>query len=209
MDLVTQLQWRYATKRMNGKEVPEKDLDAILEAIRLAPSSYGLTPYSILVIKDPEIRKKAQAAAYMQPQIVEGSHLLVFAAWDDITEKQVDEYMALVSATRGVPVASLDGFKNMIWGGVSKMSQPDRVDWAMKQAYIALGVGLSAAAAAGVESTPMEGFDSSKLDEALGLKEKGLKSAVLMMLGYRDEANDSLLKMKKVRRAKEDLFIEM
>ena len=209
MDLVKQLNWRYATKRMNGKSVPQEKIDAILESIRLAPSSYGLTPYSVLVISDIELRKKIQAAAYMQPQIVEGSHLLVFAAWDDITEKQVDDFMALTASTRGIPVASLDGYKKMIWGSLSKQSQADRVAWSAKQAYIALGVGLAAAAIAEVDSTPMEGFDPVKLDEVLGLKVKGLKSVVLLMLGYRDAANDNLVAAKKVRRAKGDLFMKM
>ena len=209
MDLIKKLDWRYATKRMSGVEVSKDKLDAILEAIRLAPSSFGLTPYTVLVVKDADLRKKTQAAAYMQPQLVEGSHLLVFAAWDDITEKQVDDFMALIAATRGVPLSSLADYKKAIWGNVSSRSRTDRVAWSARQAYIALGVGLTAAALQGVDATPMEGFDPAKMDEALGLKAKGLTSVVLLMLGYRDDANDPLATAKKVRRAKEDLFIEM
>lgn len=208
-NFIKQLEWRYATKRMNGQKVPQDKVDSILEAIRLAPSSYGLTPYSVIVIEDKDLLKKAQTAAYMQPQIVEGSHLLVFAAWENITEKQVDDFMQLVAATRGIPVASLADYKRSIWGGVSARSQADNFAWSSKQAYIALGVGLAAAAMEKVDSSPMEGFDPAKMDEALGLKEKGLKSVVLLMLGYRDPATDTLVKAKKVRRAKGDLFIEM
>ena len=207
MNIIKPLQWRYATKRMNGVEVSREKLDAILEAIRLAPSSFGLTPYSILVIKDKALLKKINASACRQPQILEGSHLIVFAAWDDIAEKQVDEYMALVAATRGVPVTTLADFKKVIWGSMSPLSQADRVAWSAKQAYIALGIGLVAAAIEEVDATPMEGFDPAKLDEILDLQVKGLKSTVLMMLGYRDAANDPLATAKKVRRAKEDLFI--
>ncbi len=207
--LNTQLGWRYATKRMNGKEVPQEKLNAILEAIRLAPSSYGLTPYKVLVIKDMELRKKIQPAAWMQPQIVEGSHLLVFAVWDNITEKNVDDYMNLVSTTRGMPVTALADFKKYIMGTVDGLDQTGKVTWAAKQAYIALGVGLSAAALEEVDSTPMEGFDPAKLDEVLGLKEKGLKSVVMMAIGYRDVATDTSAGYKKVRRAKEDLFVNM
>jgi nitroreductase len=209
MNLTKQLEWRYATKRMNGTAVPSKKLDAILEAIRLAPSSFGLTPYSILVVSDPDLRKKIQPAVYMQPQIVEGSHVLVFAVKNDIVEKDVDDYMSLVAKTRGVSVESLADFKKSIWGAIGSLPQSAKQAWAAKQAYIALGVGIAAAALEKVDATPMEGFDSAKLDEILDLPEKGLKSAVILTLGYRDIASDHLANMKKVRKAKEDLFIEL
>lgn len=205
--LIKQLEWRYATKRMNGKTVPQEKIDSILEAIRLAPSSYGLTPYKIFVITDPEVRKKIQPAAWMQPQIVESSHLLVFAVWDTITEKNVDEYMKLVADTRGMDIKALDGFKQYIMGTVNSLDAAGKVNWAARQAYIALGTGLAAAALEGVDSTPMEGFEPAKLDEVLGLKEKGLKSVVMLALGYRDTVNDPSASYKKVRRAKKDLFI--
>ena len=209
MDLIKPLTWRYATKRMNGIAVPQKKADAILEAIRLAPSSFGLTPYSVLVITDKGLLKKINALACQQPQLLEGSHLVVFAAWDDISEKQIDGYMSLVAATRGIPISGLADFKKMIWGSVRAQSQADRTAWATKQAYIALGIGIAAAAIERVDATPMEGFDPAKLDEILGLPAKGLKSSVLMMLGYRDAANDPLASAKKVRRSKEDLFIAL
>ena len=209
MNLIKQLNWRYATKKMNGKEVPQEKVDTILEAIRLAPSSFGLTPYTVLVIKDVELRKKIQPAAYMQSQILDGSHLIIFAVWSDITEKQVDDFISLVATTRGIPVSTLADYKNTIWGSVKSRSVADRVVWAAKQAYLALGVGLTAAATEEVDATPMEGFDPAKLDEVLGLQARGLKSVVMMMLGYRDSANDPLSKAKKVRRAKEDLFINL
>lgn len=205
--LIQQLTWRYATKRMNSSIVPQEKIDKILEAIRLTPSSYGLTPYKVLVIKNKDTLKKIQPAAYMQPQIVEGSHLLVFAVQNDITEKNVDDYMNLISTTRNVPVSTLEGFKQYIMGTVNSLSPEGKVNWAARQAYIALGTGLVAAALEGVDSTPMEGFDPQKLDEVLGLKEKGLKSVVMMMLGYRDIATDTTASYKKVRRSKEDLFM--
>jgi nitroreductase len=209
MNLNKQLEWRYATKRMNGEAVPQKKLDSILEAIRLAPSSFGLTPYSVLVISDLELRKKIQPAVYMQPQIVEGSHVLVFAGKSDIIEKDIDDYMALIAKTRGASVESLADFKKSIWGALSSRSQADKQAWAAKQAYVAFGVGIAAAALEGIDATPMEGFDPAKLDEILGLPAKELKSAVILTLGFRDEANDPLVNAKKVRKAKEDLFIEL
>jgi nitroreductase / dihydropteridine reductase len=208
-NLNTQLTWRYATKRMNGNVVPQAQIDSILEAIRLTPTSYGLTPYSVIVITDKEMMKKIQAAAYMQPQVVEASHLLIFAAWADISEKNVDDYMALTASTRGMPVSALDGFKKMIMGTVSSLSPEAKVTWAAKQAYIALGIALTAAAMEQVDACPMEGFDPSKVDEILGLSAKGLKSLVLMPLGYRDVATDPSAGYKKVRRATEDLFVQM
>jgi nitroreductase len=207
--LNTQLAWRYATKRMNGKVVPQEKIDSILESIRLAPSSYGLTPYSIFVISDKETLKKIQPTAYMQPQIVEGSHLLVFAAWENVTEKNVDDFMNLVAETRGMPVSALADYKKMIWGGASTRSAEANFNWSARQAYIALGMGLAAAALEEVDSTPMEGFDPAKLDEVLGLKAKGLKSVALLALGYRDEKADTTVNYKKVRRSAKDLFTKI
>ena len=207
--LTKQLEWRYATKRMNGKTIPEEKINNILEAIRLTPSSYGLTPYKVLVITDTELRKKIQPTAWGQPQIVESSHLLVFAVQDDITEKNIDDYMNLVSATRGMPVSALADFKKYIMGTVNSLDQAGRVNWAARQAYIALGSGIAAASLEEVDSTPMEGFEPAKLDEVLGLKAKGLKSVVMLALGYRDTANDPSAGYKKVRRSSKDLFIQM
>ncbi len=208
MSIINALNWRYATKRMDGTEVPQNKVDNILEAIRLTPSSFGLTPYSLIVVKDKKILKQINAEACQQPQLLEGSHLIIFAIWDKITEKQVDDYMALVSSTRNVPVTALGDYKKMIWGMVSSMSPADVNNWSAKQAYIALGAGIATAALEEVDATPMEGFNPAKLDQVLGLQAKGLKSTVLLMLGYRDVKNDSLVKAKKVRRAKKD-FIEM
>ena len=207
--LTKQLEWRYATKRMNGQAIQQEKIDNILEAIRLAPSSYGLTPYRVLVITDLELRKKIQPTAYMQPQIVEGSHLLVFAVQADITEKDVDDYMNLVSTTRGMPVSALADFKKYIMGTVNSLDQAGKINWAARQAYIALGSGIAAAALEEVDSTPMEGFDPAKLDEVLDLKAKGLKSVVMLALGYRDMVNDPSAGYKKVRRFAKDLFIQM
>ena len=208
MSIINALNWRYATKRMNGTGVPQNKVDNILEAIRLAPSSFGLTPYSLIVVKDKKILKKINAEACQQPQLLEGSHLIIFAISDKITEKQVDDYMALVASTRNVPLTALADFKKMIWGMVSSMSPANVNNWSAKQAYIALGTGITVAALEEVDATPMEGFNPAKLDQVLGLQAKGLKSTVLLMLGYRDVKNDSLVNAKKVRRAKKD-FIEM
>jgi len=206
MSLTDSLKWRYATKRMNGEKVPAEKLEAILTATQLSASSQGLQPYTILVISNPEIKAKLQPAAYGQAQIVECSHLLVFCAWTNITEKEVDEYMNDVAAKRGIPVEALTDFKAMVQGGADSKTVEERQNWAAKQAYIALGTALAAAAEERVDATGMEGFSPAEFDTILGLEEKGLKSVVLVALGYRDAANDRLASAAKVRRDKEKLF---
>ena len=208
-NLLDALAWRYATKRMNGNAISEEKLNTILEAIKLAPSSLGFTPYSILVIKDKAKREKMLPHCYNQPQVVEGDVMIVFAAWTNFNEGQVDKYMAEIAAKRNVPVESLNGFAANIKGKINNSTHEQLMIWAEKQVYIALGFGLAAAAVEGVDSTPMEGFVPAGVDEVLGLKEKGLTSVCLLALGYRDEEKDFLSKAAKVRRADEELFIHI
>lgn len=209
MDYLTQLNWRYATKRMNGGKVPQEKIDRILEAIRLSASSMGLQPYTVLIIENEELRKKIRPVSYNQPQITEASHLLVFAAWKDIPAEKVDAYIRLISSERNVPESSLDDFKKMILGAAAGKDAESLFNWNAHQAYIALGSGMVAAAMEEVDSTPMEGFDPQALDKILKLEEKGLKSVAMLALGYRDADADYLTGMKKVRRAKEDLFLDI
>jgi nitroreductase len=208
MSLLDALKWRYAVKRMNGNKIPEAKLNTILEATKLAPSSFGLTPYNIIVIEDEETRKKLQPHFYNQPQVVESSALVIFATWNSITEKEVAEYMQEIADERGVPVENLKDFAGYINGSIKNLTAEQLQIWAAKQTYIALGFTLVAAASEEVDATPMEGFIPDAVDEALGLKELGLHSAVAVTLGYRDAANDYLSGAKKVRRATEKLIIK-
>ena len=209
MELIDALNWRYAAKKMNGKAVPQEKIDNILEAIRLSASAYGLQPYQVIVVSDHITKGKIHEEACPQPQVVDGSHLLVFAYWDQIDDSKVDDYIELISETRGVEPASLTGFADSMKGGFHSKTTEEQQLWASRQAYIGLGHGLVAAAMEEVDATPMEGFNSQKMDELLGLKEKGLKSVALLALGYRDEEHDFLAKAPKVRREKEDFFIEV
>ena len=209
MSVLNNLKWRYATKRMNGQKVPAEKLENILEAIQLAPTSLGLQPFTVLVVEDPELKAKIAPAIYNQPQITEGSHVLIFAAWTEISDKSIKTYLDHIASLRGIPVESLDGMKNMIDGTVSRMNPEQILNWNSRQAYIALGVGLVAAAEEMVDSTPMEGFDANALDLALGLKEKGLHSTVVMALGYREAEKDYLSSATKVRRDKEELLVRL
>jgi nitroreductase len=209
MDLIKAMNWRYATKRMSGVRVPQKKLDRILEATRLSPSSFGLQPYTILIIEDQELRKKIQSVAYNQPQIVEASHLLVFAVWENISQERVSEFINHVAESRDIPVDTLKDYKAVIERWVNGNPPEVNFNWAARQAYIALGTALVAVAVEEVDATPMEGFDSQAVDRVLELKEKGLRSVALLALGYRDAENDYLIHAKKVRREKEKLFVTL
>ena len=208
MDIIKNLNWRYATKRMNGNKIPLKSLDTIKESIRLSPSSVGLQPFKIFIIESEELKKKISSPAFNQPQIMESSHVLVFSVWNSLTDKEASDYLSFVQSERGVTLESLSTLENYL-NNIKKMSQEDFYNWSSKQAYIALSSAMIAAAELKIDSTPMEGFNKEELDKALGLPEKNLKSVVLLALGYRDEQNDWLLKMKKVRRKESDLFVQL
>jgi nitroreductase len=207
MKLIEALEWRYAVKKMNGNKIPADKLNTIIEATRLAPSGFGLTPYTIIVVEDDEIRKKLHPAFYNQSQVVDCSAVIVFAAWNSITEKEVGEYMQDIAEQRGVPVESLNDFAGNVNGSFKKLTPEQARVWADKQTYLALGFSLVAAAAEQVDATPMEGFSPDAVDAVLGLKELGLHSAVALTLGYRDAANDYLVNAKKVRRTHDKLVI--
>jgi len=207
MSLLDSLKWRYAVKRMNGNKIPEATMNTILEATKLAPSSFGLTPYNIIVIEDEETRKKLQPHFYNQPQVGESSALVIFATWNSITDKEVAQFMQEIADERGVPVESLNDFASYINGSIKNLTAEQLQIWAAKQTYIALGFTLVAAATEEIDATPMEGFKPDAVDEALGLAALGLRSAVAVTLGYRDAANDYLSGAKKVRRASDKLII--
>jgi nitroreductase len=209
MSVLSDLKWRYATKRMNGQKIPADKLENILEAIKLAPTSIGMQPFTVWVIEDAELKAKIAPAIYNQPQITEGSHVLVFGAWKEYSNEKVDEYMNQIAALRNVPVESLEGMRNMITGSIVGKTPEQLLNWNMKQAYIALGTGLVAAAEEQVDATPMEGFDPDALDAALGLNEKGLRSTVILALGYRDAEKDKYSSAAKVRRNSEELFVRI
>lgn len=207
MDFLTALEWRYATKRMNGAPVPEQILSRILAATRLAPSSYGLQPYIIKVINDRSELTRIYEQAAPQPQVTECSHLLVFAVMTDLNDSVVDSYMQLTARERGLKAGSLDGFSKAIKGTIDGfITAEQKQAWAAKQAYIALGFTLASAAVERIDASPMEGFDSAALDRALGLDKENLASTVMVALGYRDIERDPLSQMAKVRKPHSQLI---
>lgn len=193
------LQRRYATKAYDtSKKISDTDLNTILESLRLAPSSFGVQAWKFLVVNNPTIREKLQAASWGQPQLTTASHIVVLLAKKDYTEKDVDEYMADVAATRWLNVANLDWFKNAILGAISHRSQAEKETRNKKQTYIALGFGLLTAAHLGIDTTPMEWFDPKQYDEILGLTDSEYTTSVVLALWYRS-SEDQTQHYKKVR----------
>lgn len=209
MNLLNDLQWRYATKRMNGKHVPNEKVMQVIEAARLAPTSSGLQPFKVVMIEDLEIRKKIAPIAMNQKQITECSHLLVFAAWDSYTQERMDSVFDNMEAIRELPKGEMNEFKNSVSKSMQAKSEHEQYHHAARQAYIGFGMAIAAAAELRIDASPMEGFHNDELDVFLGLDKLGLKSVTLLALGYRNEEEDWLLPMKKVRFPLEDFLIEV
>ncbi|TRO65537.1 NAD(P)H-dependent oxidoreductase [Christiangramia sabulilitoris] len=203
---IEDLNWRYATKKFDkNKELNQDDLNVLLESIQLSASSYGLQPYEIIVIRDMETREKLKAAAWNQTQITDAPYLIVFSNLKSVSEAYVDSYLDNIAETRNLSREALKGMEDMIKGTTLQLSADAQNTWAAKQAYIALGNLLSAAASLKVDTCPMEGFDAAKFDEILGLADKNLTTAVIAPVGYRSE-EDSYQHLTKVRKSKKDLI---
>ena len=210
MSLLDILNWRYATKKMDpSKKVPQDKLDRILEAIRLAPTSSGLQPYEVFVVSNKELLERIKPIAFNQGQVSDCSHLLVFAAWDDYTPERINMMFDLTNKERNLTSEGWESYRKMLLENYPTRGAEINFEHASKQAYIGMTTGLIAAAFEEVDSTPMEGFDPNALDELLDLRAKGLRSTVIVTLGYRDTNNDWLVNLKKVRRARSDFIREV
>lgn len=201
------LNWRYATKKFDtSKKLSTEQLNLLIEAARMAPTSYGLQPFRLLVIEDQGVREQLKAASWNQEQITSASQLLVFAATKDLSEKDVIDYINLIATERGVEVANLEGFKGMMMGTVNALSLEQKLEWVKKQAYIALGFVMLTAAEQEIDTCPMEGFSVEEYDKILGLSEKGLTTAVVLPVGFRS-SDDEQASYKKVRLAKDKFVV--
>jgi len=210
MTLLQKLQWRYAAKKMDPTQVvPQDKVDRIVEAIRLTATSSGLQPYELLVITNPEIRQKIQAVANNQAQITEGSHLLVFAVWDDYTPERINKMFDFTNEVRGFTNEGWENYRNMLLKLYPPRGPEANFQHAARQAYIGLGTALIAAAEEQVDATPMEGFVPAKVDEILNLSARNLRSVVLLPLGYRETGKDWLEKLPKVRRGPDQFVTEI
>jgi len=198
--LIHQLNWRYATKQFDPtRKISAGDWAALEAALILTPSSCGLQPWKFIVVTDPAVREKLLPASWGQRQIVDASHLVVFAAKTNLGEADIETYLGSIAATRGVSVESLAQFKGMMMGVVIKgMDAAARKTWAAHQVYIALGNFMTSAAVLGIDVCPMEGIEPPKYDEILGLTKEGLHSVFVATAGYR-AGTDKYAALKKVR----------
>lgn len=209
-DLISKLEWRYATKKFDPSQLVSQDkIDFILEAIRLSATSSGLQPYEVLVITNKAIREQIKQVAWNQGQVTDSSHLLVFAAWDNYTADRINSMFDLTNDIRGFKNEGWENYRASLLNTYPQRDAETNFQHAARQAYIGLGSALIAAAELKVDSTPMEGFDPAKVDEILGLKEKGLRSVLLLPLGYRADEGDWLVKLQKVRRSREHFVTEI
>jgi len=206
-EFIKNANWRYATKKFDAsKKVSSEDFTTLKEAIRLSASSYGLQPYKILIIENPEIRAQLQPVSWGQSQIVDASHLLVIANSVNLGENEIDEFIENVATTRNLPIDTLQGYADFMKSKVVSLPEEARNTWTSKQAYIALGNLLNVAADLKIDVTPMEGFESKKYNELLGLEKLGLNASIVAAIGYRHD-DDATQHYTKVRKSNENLFI--
>lgn len=208
--LLEKLNWRYATKKMDpAKAVSEDKVERILEAARLAPTSSGLQPFEVFVVTHAEVREKIKAIAWNQSPVTDGSHLLVFAAWDTYTAERINHMFDLVNEERGLRNEGWENYRQMLLASYPQRDAQVNFEHAARQAYIGFAMALAQAAFEGVDATPMEGFDPAALDEILGLRARGLRSVVIAPLGYRQPEGDWLVNLKKVRRPRDQFVTEV
>ncbi|PKH69144.1 NAD(P)H-dependent oxidoreductase [Flavobacterium sp. ALD4] len=205
MELLDKLNWRYAAKAMNGTKVPQEKIDNIIEAISLAPTSSGLQPFEVIVITNQEMKTKIRPISWNQSVVTDCSHLFVFAAWDTYTADRINKMFDLTNTIRDMKNEGWENYRQMLLNSYPQKDAEENFNHAAKQAYIAFAQAITAAAFEGVDTTPLEGFDADALDAILGLRAKGLRSCVMLPVGYRDSENDWLVNLTKVRKSKEDL----
>ncbi|MBR9915293.1 MAG: NAD(P)H-dependent oxidoreductase [Algicola sp.] len=204
--VIENLNWRYATKKFDkSKKISPENLETLKEAMQLTASSYGLQPYEILLIENPELRTKLKAASWDQPQITDASHMVVLANKTNFGEELVDDYIDNVVETRDMDKADLKDYADMMKSTVVSLSQEKKAQWTAKQAYIVVGNLLAAAATMKIDACPMEGFSNEDYNDILELKNKNLNAAVVITLGYRSE-DDETQHYKKVRKSKSELI---
>jgi len=209
MEIINKLQWRYATKAFEpNKIVPTKKMDIIKQAFNLTATSFGLQPIKLIVIKDKELQEQLLPYSFNQKQIVQASHVLILCIQTNIDKEFVTNYFDRVHKIRNTPKDILKPFEEFLINDFENKSQQDIENWAINQAYLALGNLMTVCALEDIDSCPMEGFMPEKYDEFLGLKKQGLKSVLLLPIGYRDE-KDMFSDFKKVRKHISDSIIEL
>jgi len=204
--ILESLNWRYATKAYDKeRKITAEDWAFLEQSINLAPSSYGIQPYKLLVIENPETREKLKAAAYNQAPVTDASHFVVFAYKKTLTDADIDRYIERITEIRGQTRESLADYENAMKGSAQRAVSGGYIEtWNSRQAYIALGFLLETAALLGIDATPMEGFDAAQFNAILGLED--YSAVAIAALGYRDAGNDWLANLPKVRKAENELI---
>ncbi|BAZ38694.1 nitroreductase [Calothrix sp. NIES-4101] len=204
--VLQQLQWRYATKKFDpSKKIPDEVWKALEQSMVLAPSSFGLQPWKFFVVSNPELRQQLLPHSWGQAQVVDASHLVVFAIKKDLNAADVDRYLDRMAEVQQTPVENLQKFGSVVKGFMDKPPYPlDINEWSTRQVYIALGQFMTAAAFLGIDTCPMEGFIPTKYDEVLQLPAQGYKAVVVCPAGYRSEEDHSAQR-PKVRFKTEDV----
>ncbi|MEI6510790.1 MAG: NAD(P)H-dependent oxidoreductase [Candidatus Uhrbacteria bacterium] len=198
-NIIDALNWRYAVKTFDpAKSVSDESFRMILEAGRLAPSSFGIESWKFIVVENPELRAKLRAVSYGQTKVTDATHIVVMAARTDVSAL-AGELVERTARIQGVDAASLDGLKNMVDGYVAGMSAEKALAYAREQTFIALGMMVETAALLGVDSCPMGGFDQAGVDALLGLSAQNLTACSMLAVGYRGD--DETASRPKVRRA--------
>ena len=208
--LLEALNWRYATKVFDaGRKIPSDTWQALEQTLILSPSSFGLQPYRFLVVQDPALRGQLLPHSWNQNQVVDCSHYVVFAARTDLTTAEIDEFIQLIAETRKLPVDALKAYRSMMVGSLIEGPLRSAIrEWAARQAYVALGNLMTAAALVGVDACPMEGFSPSDYDRLLQLPAKGYSAAVCCALGYR-ASTDKYASLAKVRFSRDRLVQQL
>ena len=205
MNLTESLKWRYATKRMTDQKISEKDLNTIIGAISLAPTAFGLQPFRVVVTEKQELLQEIFEKSCPQIVVQQCSHLLIFKAYKNISDEHRESYLRLMKEKRNVTDDYIETYRQKI-KRVQNSNQINTFEWAIRQAYIALGFAMVAAADLRIDATPIEGFNPAALNEILHIDTSKEETVVLLTLGYRDEANDHLADMPKLRKPLDELI---
>ncbi|MEM9680657.1 MAG: NAD(P)H-dependent oxidoreductase [Bacteroidota bacterium] len=209
MTIIESMQWRYATKKFDSsKSLTEQQLQLLKEAFNLTAISYGLQTLKLIVIEDKDKREALVQHSFGQRQVVDASHLLVLCVQNDINDKDVESHFNNVVSIRNTPETVIAPFKSQLKDTIEHMSQERKLSWATNQAYIALGNLMTVCAVEKIDSCPMEGFDSETYDDVLGLRALGLKSVLLLPVGFRAE-DDMFADFKKVRKPISETVIDL
>lgn len=206
MELIKNLQWRYATKKFDtSKKVSSNDLQKLKEAVQLSVSSYGLQLYKVLIIENSEIREQLKPVSWNQNQITDASHLFVFCNYTEATPKAIDDFIKQTAETRNLDLDRLNGYGDFIKEKLQEKTPEEKTSWLKAQTYLALGNLLNACAELKIDACPMEGFEPEAYNKILNLEAQGLNAVVIAPIGYRHE-EDHTIGQLKVRKPMEMLF---